>query len=430
MTATPELSFESHALPNGLRVVLHSDRSLPLVTVNLWYHVGSKNEQPGSTGLAHMFEHMLFQGSAHVPTNGHFRFVQQVGGVANGSTSHDRTNYYETLPSAHLDLGLWLESDRMGFLLPALTQENLDTQRDVVVNERRQRVENQPYGQASERLYALLYPEGHPYHWPVIGTLEDILGATIDEVRAFFRTYYAPNNAVLTIAGDFEPAEALERAEAWFGEIPRGEAIPPVVLPNYPNGRLERPEVERRDVFADAVLMPRIYLAYATPPYGSREWYVADLLSSLLTGGKSSLLYSDLIYDRQIAQEAGAWVHLGEAAGTFTLVATARPGVAAEEIEARLGGHLEQIAAGQVDAQALERARKRALTDYFGNLQRLDMRADLLARLTTYFGDPGGVARESEAYSTISAEEISRFVATWCRPVDRASLWIVPKDAA
>lgn len=430
MTATPELSFESHTLPNGLRVVLHPDRSLPLVTVNLWYHVGSKNESPGSTGLAHMFEHMLFQGSAHVPTNGHFRYVQQVGGVANGSTSHDRTNYYETLPSAHLDLGLWLESDRMGFLLPALTQENLDTQRDVVVNERRQRVENQPYGQASERLYALLYPKDHPYSWPVIGTLEDIVGATIDEVRAFFRTYYTPNNAVLTIAGDIEPAEALARAEAWFGEIPRGEEIPPVVLPSYPGGRPERPEAERREVFQDAVMMPRVYIAYAIPPYGSREWYIADLLSSMLTGGKSSLLYSDLVYDRQIAQEAGAWVHLGEAAGTFTLVATARPGIAAAEIEARLAGHLERVAAGQIDHAALERARKRALTDYFGNLQRLDMRADLLARLTTYFGDPGGVAREADVYRTLSAEEISRFAATWCRPEDRVSLWIVPKEAA
>lgn len=430
MTATPELSFESHALPNGLRVVLHPDRSLPLVTVNLWYHVGSKNESPGRTGLAHLFEHMLFQGSAHVPTNGHFRYVQQVGGVANGSTSHDRTNYYETLPSAHLDLGLWLESDRMGFLLPALTQENLDTQRDVVVNERRQRIENQPYGQASERLYALLYPAGHPYSWPVIGTLEDILGATIEEVRAFFRTYYAPNNAVLTIAGDIEPEDALARAEAWFGEIPRGEPIPPVVLPSHPDGRPVRSEAERREVFADAVLMPRVYIAFATPPYGSREWYVADLLSSMLTGGKSSLLYSDLIYDRQIAQEAGAWVHLGEAAGTFTLVATARPGIEPAEIEARLAGHLERIAAGQIDQAALERARKRALTDYFANLQRLDMRADLLARLTTFFGDPGGAARETEVYRTISADEISRFVATWCRPEDRVTLWIVPKDAA
>ncbi len=424
MTATPEISFERHALPNGLKVVIHPDRSLPLVTVNLWYHVGSKNERPGRTGFAHLFEHMLFQGSAHVPTNGHFRYVQQVGGVANGSTSHDRTNYYETLPSAHLDLGLWLEADRMGFLLPALTQENLDNQRDVVINERRQRIENQPYGQASERLYGLLYPEGHPYRWPVIGTLEDISAATIDDVRAFFRTYYAPNNAVLTIAGDVEPDDALERAAHWFGEIPCGEEIPPVVLPaeGAPTG-------ERREVFADAVLMPRVYVAFATAPYGSREWYVADLLSSYLSSGKSSLLYSDLIYDLQIAQETGSWIHLGEAAGTFTLVATARPGVAPAEIETRLVGHLERIAVGGVDLEALERARKKTLTDYFGNLQRLDMRADLLARFTTFFDDPGGFERELEAYRTISAAEISRFVAERCPAERRAVLWIVPKDA-
>jgi len=207
----PDLPFESHRLDNGLRVILHRDTRLPLVAINLWYHVGSRNERPGKTGFAHLFEHMLFQGSAHVGTNDHFRWIQQVGGVANGSTWYDRTNYYETLPSHALDLGLWLESDRMGFLLDALTPEKLETQRSVVMNERRQRVDNQPYGRALERLHELLYAPDHPYSWPVIGYLDDIARATLDDVAAFFSAWYAPGNAVLTLAGDFESAAALER---------------------------------------------------------------------------------------------------------------------------------------------------------------------------------------------------------------------------
>src|SRR5262245_59109840 len=222
LATTPALGFERHTLDNGLQVVLHRDPSLPLVTINLWYHVGSKNERPGRTGFAHLFEHMLFQGSQHVGTNDHFRFVQQIGGVANGSTWYDRTNYYETLPGHHLDLGLWLESDRMGFLLPAITEQNLENQRFVVMNERRQRVDNQPYGRAGERLHELLFPPDHPYHWPVIGFMEDIAAATLPEVREFFRTYYAPNNAVLTLAGDIEPERALAAVARYFGEIPSG----------------------------------------------------------------------------------------------------------------------------------------------------------------------------------------------------------------
>ncbi|HVR99248.1 MAG TPA: pitrilysin family protein, partial [Thermoanaerobaculia bacterium] len=250
----PDLPFERHSLPNGLRVVLHPDSSLPLVTVNLWYHVGSKNERPGRTGFAHLFEHMLFQGSQHVGTNEHFRHVQQVGGVANGSTWYDRTNYYETLPASHLDLGLWLEADRMGWLLPAMTAEKLEMQRQVVMNERRQRIENQPYGLAGERLRELLYPPDHPYHWPVIGYMDDIAAATLDEVQAFFRTYYAPNNAVLTLAGDFDPEDALRKVEAWFGEIPAGPPVPPVSAPLAPLGG------ERREVIEDDVRLPRIYI--------------------------------------------------------------------------------------------------------------------------------------------------------------------------
>ena len=258
--ALSELRFERHTLSNGLRVVLHRDPALPLVAINLWYHVGSKDERPGRTGFAHLFEHMLFQGSEHVGPNEHFHYVQQAGGVANGSTWYDRTNYYETLPAHYLDRGLWLESDRMGFLLPALTEQQLATQREVVMNERRQRVDNQPYGRAFERLHELLYPPDHPYHWPVIGTLEDIAAARLDEVAAFFKTFYAPNNAVLTLAGDFSPGRALESVERYFGPIPRGpEVSPPAVA-------LPRLDGERRAVVEDDVRLPRVYLGYRVPP--------------------------------------------------------------------------------------------------------------------------------------------------------------------
>src|SRR5436309_859691 len=235
-----DLDLQRHTLGNGLKVVLRRQAELPLVAVNLWYHVGSKNERPGRTGFAHLFEHMLFQGSEHVKTHEHFHYIQQVGGVANGSTWFDRTNYYETLPAHHLDLGLWLESDRMGFLLPAITAENLETQRVVVMNERRQRVDNQPYGGANERLHELLYPADHPYHWPVIGYMEDIAAATLEEVRGFFRTHYTPNNAVLTLAGDFDPDDALRKVDAWFGDIPPGPPIPPVVAPVVAPGGEQR----------------------------------------------------------------------------------------------------------------------------------------------------------------------------------------------
>ncbi|HYX22915.1 MAG TPA: pitrilysin family protein [Thermoanaerobaculia bacterium] len=418
-----DLPFQYHRLANGLRVVLHRQLELPLVAVNLWYHVGSKNERPGRTGFAHLFEHMLFQGSEHVATHDHFRLLQQVGGVANGSTWYDRTNYYETLPSHQLELGLWLESDRMGFFLPALTQENLDTQREVVMNERRQRVENQPYGLAGERLHELLYPPDHPYHWPVIGYMEDIAAATLEEVRDFFRTYYTPSNAVLTLAGDFDPETALERVEAWFGEIPSGPPVPPVTVPAVRLGG------ERRAVLPDAVSLPRVYVGFRAPAYGERSWYAADVLASVLTGGKSSPLYRDLVYDRQIAQDVGASVSPYESGGTFMMVATARPGVAIETVEEALLSHVAAAAAAPPDPQELERARNRMLTEIYSGLQKLDGVADLFSQFATYFDDPGGVAAEAGRYFAITPEELVEVAATHCVESERAVLRVVPREA-
>jgi predicted Zn-dependent peptidase len=422
----PEVRFawERHTLDNGLRVVLHRDPSLPLLAVNLWYHVGSKNEQPGKTGFAHLFEHMLFQGSEHVATNEHFRHVQEAGGVANGSTWYDRTNYFETLPSQYLDLGLWLESDRMGFLLAALTQENLDNQREVVMNERRQRVENQPYGRAMERVHELLYPDHHPYHWPVIGYMDDIARATLEDVRTFFRTFYAPNNAVLTLAGDFDPAHARDRVAAWFGDIPSGPPLPPVSF------GAESPPGEWRGVIEDDVRLPRLYVGFRTPAYGTTDWYAADLLGTLLGNGKSSPLYRDLVYARQIAQDIGVSVSPLENGGTFLVVATARPGVPLAQLEEAILGHLETCRQGRGEGDDHERARNQTAADYMSALQKLDNRADLLSQNTTYFDDPERINREIHRYWQLTREDLTRFAAQHLGDGRRAVVHVVPRGEA
>ena len=419
-----DLPFQYHRLANGLRVVLHRNAALPLVAVNLWYHVGSKNERPGRTGFAHLFEHMLFQGSEHVATHDHFRLLQQVGGVANGSTWYDRTNYYETLPSHQLDLGLWLESDRMGFFLPALTQENLDTQRDVVMNERRQRVENQPYGLAGERIHELLYPDDHPYHWPVIGYIDDIAAATLEDVRTFFKTYYTPNNAVLTLAGNFEPEAALERVQAWFGNIPPGPPVPPVSAPLEPLGG------ERREILEDDVRLPRVYLGFRVPAYGQPQWYATDLLCSVLAGGKSSPLYRDLIYDRQIAQDVSAYVSPYEEVATCMVVSTARPGVSAEALEEALLQHVARAAQGPPAPEDLERARNRVLTELFSGLQKLDNRADLFSQFTTYFDDPGLVEGEADRYEQITEDDLVEVAREHWGESERVVVTVVPRKAS
>jgi zinc protease len=418
------LGFSRHALGNGMRVILHPDPTLPLVAVNLWYHVGSKNERPGRTGFAHLFEHMLFQGSEHVATNDHFRYVQQVGGVANGSTWFDRTNYYETLPANYLDLALWLESDRMGFLLPAITQENLDTQRQVVMNERRQRVENQPYGRATERLHELLYAPDHPYHWPVIGYMADIEAATLEDVRDFFSTYYTPSNAVLTVAGDFAPGMALDRIDSYFGDLPAGPPLPPLpptVAQIAPLGG------ERRDRLDDDVRLPRVYLSYRIPAYGHRLWYAADVLTSLLAVGKSCRLYHDLVYQRQIAQDVAAYVNPFEAVATFTLIATARPGVEIEVVERALRGHVGRLTAEPPPAEELDSARNRLLTGFYSALQKLDNRADLFSQFTTYFDDPAGVGAEADRYREVAPGDVSELLSRFLGDSERVVVTVEPR---
>ena len=413
--------IEEHRLDNGLRVVLHPDPSLPLVAINLWFHVGSKNERPGLTGFAHLFEHMLFQGSAHVSGTDHFHYVQQVGGVANGSTWYDRTNYYETLPAHHLELGLWLESDRMGFFLPALTSEKLETQRSVVMNERRQRVDNQPYGRASERIYELLYPPDHPYHWPVIGYMDDIAAATLDDVRAFFLTHYTPRNAVLTLAGRFEPAAALDLVERWFGPLPGGPVPAPVTPP--------APSLagERRDRLADDVQLAQVTLAFQAPAYGEPGWYAGDLLARILTHGKSSLLHEDLVYRREIARSVTSYLLPTELAAPFVIVGMANPDRSVDELEREMVGHLERLATAGPSEDHLQMARNGVLTDLYAELQTLDARADLLSQSATYLGDPRRAFREAGCYEAVTADDIRELARRHLVEGGRAVVTVVPE---
>jgi len=423
----PSSDIVTRTLGNGLRLVLERDPRLPLVAVNLWYHVGSKHERPGLTGFAHLFEHMLFQGSGNVGTNDHFRHVQRVGGVANGSTWYDRTNYYETLPAAELDLGLWLESDRLGFLLEGLTSEKLENQRQVVMNERRQRVDNQPYGRASERLFELLFDAPHPYRWPVIGWMEDIAAATLDDVKAFFATFYTPRNAVLSLVGDFEPEAAEESVARWFGSLPSGAPAPRVEAPLPPL------DGARRDSMRDRVQLPRLYFAFRVEPFATPGWWAASLAASTLADGKSSPLYDDLVVERELAQELGAYVYPTEEVGIFVVSATARPGVDPAELERRLREHLDRLAGGTAPAWEVEtelaRARNRALMSIHSELQSVEHRADLYSQYATFFDDPSRAMGEAGEVAAVDADAVRRFAAGRLRSEQAAALLVLPENA-
>ena len=374
------IQIEEHRLGNGLRVVLAPDRTTAVTGVNLWYGVGSRNETQGRTGFAHLFEHMMFQGSAHVPRNGHFQHIERVGGSANATTWFDRTNYFETVPSHHLDMALWLESDRMGWMLPAMTEEKLENQRQVVMNERRERYDNQPYGDWDERIQSRLFPASHPYHHTVIGSMEDIAAATLDDVRDFFATWYVPGNAVLSICGDFDPAHALERVEHYFADIPPAPAPPPPPpggdLPYTTGGTL------RDDVVA-AVPLPRIYAAARVPPFTTDAFYAGEVASYCLGAGRSSRLYERLVRGG-LARAASCHVlPLTTGAAIFLVIATGLPGTAMDELEGALAEVLEGPA---VTREELERAIAGSETRMVRALQRVDTRADLLSMYATHFG--------------------------------------------
>jgi predicted Zn-dependent peptidase len=423
----PHIPIERHALDNGLRIILSRDPSAPMVAVNLWYDVGSKHEKPGKTGFAHLFEHMMFQGSANVDKGQHFSLIQAAGGTLNASTRLDRTNYYETLPGHELEMALWLEADRMASLLPAMTQEKLDNQRDVVKNERRWSVDNQPYGDWDERIQALVYPEGHPYHHSTIGSMEDLSAASLDDVRDFFATWYAPNNAVLTIAGDFETDTALAMIDRHFGPIPRTETTPP------PPDMSVKPSIgtDMRVTVPDRVPLPRTYLAHRIPPFGTDAFDALDVAADVLGSGRASRLYASLVRDQRLAQDVSVFVFpIVGGASIFTVWVTARPGIAPESLEAATLAEIDRLAAnGPTDAD-LERVRNLHASHTASALERIGERADRLSMYATLFDEPERINAEVARYAAVDAARVTAGLRDSVNAGNRVSLTYIPAEAA
>ena len=420
------IPIETLRLENGLRLTLSADRTAPIVAVNLWYHVGSANEREGRTGFAHLFEHMLFQGSEHVAANEHFELIQRAGGTLNGSTWLDRTNYFETVPSHQLELALWLEADRMGRLLPAMTQDKLDTQRDVVKNERRWSVDNQPYGSWWERLPALCFPASHPFHHSLMGSMEDLSAASLEDVTTFFRTYYTPDNAVLSIAGDIDEDEALRLVDRHFGWIPRGNGRPPLADMSVP----EKFGTSLRELVEDDVAVPRIFLACRTPVFGSAGYYAANVIATMLGTGRGSRLHETLVRERQLASTATAFT-FDLAKGTDLLVidATARPGVAVEALEQGVADVLDELRMNGPRDGELARALAQTETDFVTSMQSSGDRAEQLSRLATYLADPGLLNDQLARYRAVTDDSVRMMASDRLGPDNRASLLYVPRTA-
>jgi predicted Zn-dependent peptidase len=420
-----KLPIDTFRLENGLFVTLSEDHTAPIVAVNLWYHVGSANERIGRTGFAHLFEHMLFQGSEHVGANEHFELVQRAGGTLNGSTWLERTNYFETVPSNQLELALWLEADRMGALLPAMTQKKLDTQRDVVKNERRWSVDNQPYGTWWEKLPALAFPESHPFHHSLIGSMEHLSEASLEDVEQFFRTYYTPDNAVLSIAGDFDPAEARKLVEKHFGPIPRGggkPALPPMDLP-------EKFGTTLREVVEDDVSLPRIYIAFRSPVFGSRDYYAASVTGAVLGMKHGSRLYRSLVRQRQIAADASTFT-FDLAKGTDLLIVdvTARPETSVEQLESEVDRELDDLIRDGASEEEVQRAVALIQTDMVTSLQSASERADRLSMFATLLGDPSLINKQAELYASVTVDEVNKFARSRLGADNRAKLIYVPRS--
>jgi zinc protease len=418
--------IERHRLKNGLRVTLSVDRSTPMVGVNLWYAVGSRNERPGKTGFAHLFEHMMFQGSANVPKNRHFELVEGAGGTLNASTWFDRTNYYDTLPSHQLELALWLEADRMGWMLPAMTQEKLTNQQEVVINERKERYDNQPYGDWDERIQAMVFPESHPYHHPVIGSTEDIAGATLEDVAEFFRTFYIPNNAVLTLAGDLDPEKALELVERYFGEIPAGDPIPP--LHGTPELTPVIGETLREEVVAE-VPLTRLYMAGRIPPSDAPDFQVAEVAATVLGSGKASRLYRSLVREKRIAKDVLSYIFPLQTGGSlFLLWVTGYPGAKPADLEEALISEVEDL--GSVTQEELDRAVALTETHLLQSIQHVGDRADLLSMFDQVFDDPSRLNSELERVRGVTCEQIREFAGGHLGADNRALLTYVPGGAS
>ena len=400
----PTVGFTDSRLANGLRLIISEDHLAPVVAVNVWYGVGSKHEQPGKTGFAHLFEHVMFQGSAHVGKAEHMSLIQAAGGTLNGTTWLERTNYFETMPSHQVEIALWLEADRMGTLLDALSQENLDNQREVVKNEKRWSYDNRPYGSFSEKLLAAIFPDGHPYHHSTIGSMEDLDAASLDDVKAFFRLHYAPNNAVLSIAGDVDRKQITGWVEKYFGAIPANPNLP-VALPDMTVPPTLGGEI--REVVPDRVPLPRIHWGFRGPVFGDPRLDALDLAGQILAGGKGSRLHKRLVRDEQLAQDV-AFFSMGLVAGASVTAgfATARPGVDLVQLEAAFWEELQKMTREPVSDDELARAKALTEADELGALQQVAEKADRLSMYATLFDDPGMINSILPRYLSTTAEQI------------------------
>jgi len=419
-----DIAYTKTTLANGLDVILHEDHTLPIVAVNVWYHVGSKDERPGLTGFAHLFEHLMFEGSAH-HDHGYFPPLQDAGAAVNGSTNADRTNYWEVVPTGALELALFLESDRMGFLLPALTDKKFTTQREVVINERRQNYENRPYGLAGIATTAALYPADHPYHWPTIGYTPDLRQATLDDVRDFFARHYHPGNASIALAGDIDPAAALALVERYFGDLPAGPPVPRVAVPE---GGLSG---ETRIVLEDRVDRPRLYLAWRTPALFEDGDAALDVAADVIASGKTSRLYRTLVHERRLALDVSAGQQSRELEGFFQLAATAAPGRTLTDIEAVIREALGELAATGPTAAELERALAQAEANFVYRLQTVggfSGKSDQLNAYNVYRGNPGSFDADLARYTRLTVEDV-RGACRRLATSPRVALSVVPHGA-
>jgi zinc protease len=398
------IPYEKYKLHNGLEVILFQNNTLPFTAINIWYKAGSANEVKGKTGLAHLFEHMMFQGSKNVPKEMHFRFIQEAGGSLNASTSFDRTNYFEKLPSNDLELALWLESDRMGFFLDALDQVKLDNQKSVVLNERLERYDNQPYGLAWEKIISSLYPENHPYSWPTIGHYKDIESYTLDDVSSFFKQYYSPSNSTVVIAGNFEANKTKSLIEKYFGELKNNGT--PLAL-NSESFQLEESKCITSE---DKVNLERIYLAWHSQNAFHTDDAALDILSDLLTGSKNARLTRKLVYELEIAQDVNTMQFSGKYGGHFMIVATAKPGKALDEIKKIIFNEISILAEENILLRELERSKNVIKSNFIYSLQNIETIADMLNLYNFYLGEPNSFNFDLNRYNSVSENEISEVV--------------------
>jgi len=411
-------------LANGLDVLVHEDHDCPIVAVNVWYHVGSKNEKPGRTGFAHLFEHLMFEGSEH-HDKGYFHPLQEAGGTLNGSTNADRTNYWEVVPTNALELALWMESDRMGYLLPALTDQKFQNQRDVVLNERRQNYENRPYGFAGMAMMKALYPPDHPYHWLTIGEAADLRATELADVRAFFQTYYRPRNASLALAGDIDTDRAIALVEDYFGGIDAGDPPPPVEA-----AAPVPPETEVRLVLEDRVELPRLYLAWHSAGLFADGDAEMDLIAEILAGSKTSRLYRALVYDQRLATEIAASQNSREIGGFFQIVATAAPGRSLEELEAAIARELAGFIAAGPTATEMERCLAQSESHFIYRLQTVGGfggKSDQLNAYNVFLGDPDYFDQDLDRYRQASPANLQDAAARALQAAHRITLSVVPR---